>query len=71
VRLAQHMAVASKHVRADCIEAGEFPDLARLYRVMAVPKVVINERVQFEGALPEREFLQAVLRAVRNGEEPR
>jgi thioredoxin family protein len=71
VRLAQHMAVASKHVRADCIEAGEFPDLARLYRVMAVPKVVINERVHFEGALPEREFLKAVLRAVPNREEPR
>ena len=71
MRLAQHMAVASKNVRADCIEAGEFPDLARRYGVMAVPKVVINERVQFEGALPEREFLQAVLRAVPTGEEPR
>ena len=71
MRLAQHMAVASKNVRADCIEAGEFPDLARQYRVMAVPKVVINERVQFEGALPEREFLKAVLRAVPNREEPR
>jgi predicted DsbA family dithiol-disulfide isomerase len=32
-------------------------------RVRAVPKVVINERVEFEGALPEPEFLGAVLRA--------
>ena len=63
MRLAQHMAVASKNVRADCIEAGEFPDLVQRYRVMAVPKVVINERVQFEGALPERDFLAAVLQA--------
>ncbi len=70
MRLAQHMAVASTNVRADCIEAGEFPDLARRYRVMAVPKVVINERVEFEGALPEREFLQAVLRAAGDGTEP-
>ena len=38
---------------------------------MAVPKVVINERVQFEGALPEREFLKAVLRAAANREESR
>jgi hypothetical protein len=30
---------------------------------MAVPKIVINDRVQFEGALPEREFLNAVLQA--------
>lgn len=57
------MAVASEQVRATAIAATEFPELARAYRVMAVPKVVINDRVQFEGALPEREFLQAVLRA--------
>lgn len=63
MRLAQHMAVASDRVRATAIEATEFPDLSRAYRVMAVPKVVINERVEFEGALPEREFLGAVLRA--------
>jgi alkyl hydroperoxide reductase subunit AhpF len=63
VRLAQHMAVASDRVRATAIEATEFPDLSRAYSVMAVPKVVINDRVQFEGALPEREFLEAVLQA--------
>jgi alkyl hydroperoxide reductase subunit AhpF len=63
VRLAQHMAVASERVRATAIEATEFPELSRAYRVMAVPKVVINDRVEFEGALPEAEFLGAVLRA--------
>jgi alkyl hydroperoxide reductase subunit AhpF len=63
VRLAQHMAVASERVRATAIEATEFPDLSRTYQVMAVPKIVINDRVQFEGALPEREFLDAVVRA--------
>jgi hypothetical protein len=57
------MAVAADRVRATAIEATEFPDLSRAYRVMAVPKVVINDRVQFEGALPEPEFLAAVLRA--------
>jgi predicted DsbA family dithiol-disulfide isomerase len=64
VRLAQHMAVAADKVRADCIEASEFPELSRQYRVMAVPTVVINDRVQFQGALPESDFLSAVLRAV-------
>lgn len=38
--------------------------MSRAYRVMAVPKIVINDRVEFEGALPEAEFLSAVLRAV-------
>ena len=63
MRLAQHMAVASERVRATAIEATEFPDLSRAYRVMAVPKIVINDRVEFECALPEPEFLGAVLRA--------
>jgi alkyl hydroperoxide reductase subunit AhpF len=67
VRLAQHMAVASERVRTTAIDATEFPELSRAYRVMAVPKVVINDRVEFEGALPERQFLDAVLRAAGNG----
>jgi len=54
VRLAQHMAVASERVRATAIEATEFPELSRAYQVMGVPKVVINDRVQFEGAVPEQ-----------------
>jgi predicted DsbA family dithiol-disulfide isomerase len=58
------MAVASPRVRGECIDATEFPDLAQRYRVMAVPKIVINDRVQFEGALPEKQFLEAVLRSV-------
>ena len=64
MRLAQHMAVASERVRATAIEATAFPELSRAYQVMGVPKVVINDRVQFEGALPEKDFLGAVLQAV-------
>ena len=67
MRLAQHMAVASEKVRATAIEATEFPAMSRAYRVMGVPKVVINDRVEFEGALPEAQFLEAVLRAVDAG----
>jgi predicted DsbA family dithiol-disulfide isomerase len=58
------MAVASERVRATAIEATEFPELSRAYQVMGVPKVVINDRVQFEGAVPEQDFLDAVLQAV-------
>jgi predicted DsbA family dithiol-disulfide isomerase len=57
------MAVASERVRAIAVDATEFPELSRAYRVMAVPKVVINDRVEFEGALPESQFLSAVLQA--------
>lgn len=60
------MAVESSRVTADVIEATEFPDLARRYMVRSVPKVVINEEVEFVGALPEGDFL-AYLRAATNG----
>jgi hypothetical protein len=63
VRLAQHMAIASDKVKAIAIDATEFPELSRAYQVMAVPKIVMNDRVQFEGALPEAQFLDAVVRA--------
>ena len=68
MRLAQHMAIASDKVRAIAIEATEFPELSRHYQVMAVPKIVMNDRVQFEGALPEAQFLDAVVRAAGNGQ---
>jgi alkyl hydroperoxide reductase subunit AhpF len=61
------MAIASPRITAECIEATEFPEMAGRYQVMAVPKIVINETVQFEGALPERDFLVAVLQAVEGG----
>jgi predicted DsbA family dithiol-disulfide isomerase len=68
------MAVASARVRAECIEATQFPELSQRYQVMAVPKIVINDRVAFEGALPETQFLSAVLQAVegegQDGEAP-
>ena len=64
MRLAQHMSIASDRIRSECVEANEFPDLARRYAVRGVPKIVINDRVEFEGAIPERDFVNAVLQAV-------
>ena len=64
MRLAQHMAIASERVTATAIEATEFPDMAQAYQVSGVPKIVINDRVEFMGALPESQFLEAVLQAL-------
>lgn len=66
-RLAYAMASASPRVRADVVEASEFPALADRYAVYGVPKVVINEAVSFEGAVPEPAFLSYVLQAVAPG----
>ncbi len=59
--LANRMALASPQVRAICVEANEFPRLSAQFRVRGVPHTVINRRSAFVGALPEREFVVAVL----------
>lgn len=62
--MAAMMAVESEHVIADVIEATEFPQLSQKYRVMSVPKIVVNEKTQFVGALPEDHFLGEVMKAL-------
>lgn len=64
VRTAHKMAIESPFIKADMIEVIEFPHLAHKYGVMGVPKVVINDKISFEGALPEPHFLQHVLLAI-------
>ncbi len=63
VQTAHRLAVESDLIRADMIEASEFPHLANRYGVYAVPKVVMNDRVSFEGALPEKAFVEYLLQA--------
>ncbi|MGH2349100.1 MAG: thioredoxin family protein [bacterium] len=53
----------SPRVRADIVEASEFPDLAERYAVYAVPKIVINEDTEFVGAQSETHFIAYVANA--------
>jgi hypothetical protein len=48
-------------VKADLKNAQEFPQLAQRYNVFAVPKTVVNDTIQFDGALPEERFLAKAL----------
>jgi len=63
--LAFKFAVESDVVRADVVDVGEFPHIGHKYGVMGVPKTVINEKVEFLGAVPEDVFLEHVLLAAR------
>ncbi len=65
MRLAQLFALASEQITAEAIEASEFPDLVQKYRIQGVPKTVINETVEFVGAVPEKQALEHVLAAVQ------
>jgi hypothetical protein len=55
------MAFESDLVTATSVNAMEFPDLVRTYRVTGVPKTVVNETGEILGALPEEEFVRQAL----------
>jgi predicted DsbA family dithiol-disulfide isomerase len=55
------MAFHSPNITAFAVEATEFPDLARRYRVNGVPKTVVDEEIEILGALPESAFVEQAL----------
>ncbi len=69
VRLAHKMAMENDLIRADMVEANEFPELSQQYQVMAVPRTIINEDHYFEGAMPEPGVLSALLQSLGLAED--
>jgi glutaredoxin-like protein len=59
--VAHKLAVESSMISADVIDSNEFPTLAQKYAVIGVPKVVINEKVDFMGAFSEDLFAEHVV----------
>ncbi|RLF78125.1 protein disulfide oxidoreductase [Palaeococcus sp. (in: euryarchaeotes)] len=73
VRMAHKFALENalageNRILGDMVEAIEYPELADRYSVMAVPKVVIRvdgeDKVSFEGAYPEKMFLEKLQEAL-------
>jgi predicted DsbA family dithiol-disulfide isomerase len=58
------MAVENDNIRADMVEATEFPQLAINYQVRAVPRTVINQTQFVDGMVPEAVMLQMLLMAL-------
>ncbi|MCD6455012.1 MAG: thioredoxin family protein [Candidatus Aminicenantes bacterium] len=65
VRMAHKFALENEYITGEMVEAQEFPELAQKYHVYAVPKIVVNDEVEFEGALPEPHFVKQVLRLLK------
>jgi len=63
--LAHKFALESDNVRADVIDVSEFPHMGQKYSVMGVPKIVINERMELVGAVPESQFVAHVVQAAK------
>ncbi len=68
VLLAHQMAMENPAmIRAEGIEATEFPELANRFNVRGVPQTVINAgSAMFVGAVPEQKFLAEIQRALLN-----
>jgi hypothetical protein len=63
------MAFESPHVTAACVEATEFMELSRKYRVTGVPKTIVNGTVEILGAVPEDTFVRSVVLPPANAVE--
>jgi glutaredoxin-like protein len=59
--IAHKLAVECDNIKTDVIESSEFPDLAMKYNVIGVPKIVINDKVDFMGEFNEDLFAEHVL----------
>ena len=67
VTLAHRMAVESPNISATCVEASEFHDLSRQYRVTGVPKTVSSGGAEILGALPEEDFVKGIFEGQQDG----
>lgn len=67
ISLANRAAIESPLVSAVAIDATEFPDLVRRYNVNGVPKTVMNDATELMGAVPEDEFVAAIIAAALRG----
>lgn len=65
--LASKVALENKNIKVNVIEVIEFPELGEKYKVFGVPKTVINENIDFEGAVPEGYFVDHLERAIKGG----
>ena len=60
------MAFANSNITATAVEATEFPDLSRRYRVTGVPKTVVNGEIEILGGLPQDAFVQQALATLKS-----
>ena len=68
VFLAHQLAFINKNITGKMIEAMEYGEWAQKYNVYGVPKNIVNDVVDFEGAVPEKVFVKQVLEAYKKAD---
>lgn len=63
-RISNNFAIENNNIISEIIDVGEIEEEAIKYDVQAVPKIVINEKIQLLGAQPENRLLQAIIDAL-------
>jgi predicted DsbA family dithiol-disulfide isomerase len=63
-RAAYSMAIVNPNIFASVVEVQEFPDMAREYRVMGVPKTIINGTSELTGVVPEEVLMSSIFQAL-------
>lgn len=64
VLMGHNIAMSNKNITASMVEANEFQELSMKFGVSSVPQIVINEKVIFVGAQPEKQFIDEVFKAL-------
>lgn len=58
---AHKLSYLNENIKADMIEATEFPHLSNKYNVRGVPRTIINEEDFLEGAAPEQIVIEKII----------
>lgn len=64
VELAHRLAVESDLITSEMVETSEFPTYMQKYNIMSVPRIIINDKVDFEGTLTEKEFVENLMKVL-------
>lgn len=59
------MALENENISSAVVEANEYPEVIGRYAIDAVPKIVINDRIELLGAQPESVFVEQVVESVQ------
>lgn len=69
MKLAQKAALINPRIRADLINAMEFPQLTQKYNVRGVPFTVINETETITGIPTEQKLVATIFAALSKDDE--
>ncbi|NPA52061.1 MAG: glutaredoxin [Aquificae bacterium] len=64
IKIAYSFALVNSFIKTVVIDSYTFPHIAMKYNVVTVPKIVINNKVEFFGAKEDNEFFGYILQAL-------